>query len=112
MVKSSSCRDLLPNILRAVDSLSAENLALFSAALMIVVNGCCKDSKLVIRRGISEKKGNQCLFAQDTRCSSSAVFSADSMRFLRCMRDDVAHGVYFSQRLNLFITIKSTARID
>jgi hypothetical protein len=67
------------------------NVALLSAVLAMMANGLRKDPKLVIRCGISEKKGAQCFFVQEARCASAAVFSASFMLFLRCMREGVAH---------------------
>ena len=81
------------------DTSRAENVALFSVGLAMTADGLSNDPKLSMRSGISEKKGVQCFFVQDARCSDAAIVSARSMRFLRCMRVGVAHGIQF--RLSL-----------
>lgn len=60
----------------------------------MMANGLRNDPKLVIRCGISEKKGAQCFFVQEARCASAAVFSACFMLFLRYMREGVAQGQF------------------
>jgi len=69
-----------------VDTSSAENVALFSAGLAMTADGHRNDPELSMRSGMSEKKGVQCFFVQNARCSNAVAFSAGSMRFLRCMR--------------------------
>ena len=73
----------MPRPWSVTDTSTAENEALFAAVLVMMAYGLCKDPKLGIRSGISEKKILQFSVAQDVRLSSVVNFSADSMGSLQ-----------------------------